>query len=149
MIKFADIRDSLVDLIKERAGLNLKVYFNHVNDASLDYCWVRLRPARTDWGNGWMLRSLRVDFQIVLHPDGFAEQHHADYYEIIDALDNATMNSVKISDRNITIYDCSSIIYDGILTYSFKLDFDDCWDKIPAAEKAELMKHLHLDLQES
>lgn len=146
MIHFAEIRDSLVDLIKERAGLNLKVYFNHVNDASVDYCQVRLRPSRTDWGDGWINRDIRVDFQFTLHPNGFAEQHHMDYYEIVDALDLATLNAVPIADRWITIYECSSRIFDGSLTYSFMLSFSDCWDELPEAERAELMKHLHLDL---
>lgn len=144
MIKFSDIRDALSLLIKKRAGLNLRVFFNHVNNCAEDYAWIRLRPARTDLGFGWLDRNIRVDIQIVLHPDGFAEFKHSDLYEIVDALDVATLHSIKIADRHITILETTSIIFDGILTYSFTLEFSDYYAELSANERAEFMRHLHL-----
>lgn len=146
MIKFSDIRDALSLLIKKRAGLNLRVFFNHVNNCAEDYAWIRLRPARTDLGFGWLDRNIRVDIQIVLHPDGFAEFKHSDLYEIVDALDVATLGAIKIATRYITILETTSIIFDGVLTYSFTLEFSDYYSELPANERAEFMRQLHLAL---
>lgn len=145
MIKSSDLRDALADLIKVKAGLNLKVFFNHVNNCADDYCWVRLRPKRRDEGFGRIQRKIRVDFQIVLSPNDKAEVKHTDLYNIIDALDMATSDAVKITDRYITVTDTETIIFDDILTYSFVLDFTDCvesyFDKL---NEYEFMKELEI-----
>ena len=149
MIKSSDIRDALSDLIKIKAGLNLKVFFNHVNNAGGSYVWVRLRPRRTDLGFGSYDRKIRVDFQVVLSPDENAEIKHTRLYDIIDKLDSATCGAVQILDRFITVVDAESIIFDNILTYSFVLDFNDFLQRY--ADKAaefELMQELKLDLKE-
>lgn len=147
MIKYDDIRDGLCDLIKERAGLSwLKVYFNHVNNAESDYAWIRLRPVRTDLGFGWFEVKLRVDITFCLHPDGFAEQHHDDYYSIAEKMDMATLHSVKIKDRYIVVQETDSRIFDGLLVWSTILEFSDYWHELPEHDKAELMKHLHLKM---
>ena len=148
MIKYADIRDGLCDLIRERAGINIKIHFNFNSEADGNYVYVRLRPARTDLGWGDFERKIRVDFQFHIAPDGFAEIRASDYYEIIDALDVATLHSIPIADRWIVVQDTSAIIFDNILTYSFQLEFSDYWHELPERDKAELMKHLHLNLNE-
>ena len=149
MIKSSDIRDALADLIKVKANLPLKVFFNHVNNAADDYVWIRLRPSRKDLGFGSYDRKIRVDFQIVLAPDENGEVRHTRLYDIIDKLDDATCGSVQILDRFITVINAESIIFDGILTYSFVLDFNDFLQRY--ADKAaefELMQKLDLDLKE-
>lgn len=148
MLRYADIRDGLSVLIKERAGLsNFMVFFNFNSEASGDYVYVRLRPARTDFGFGMMERNIRVDFQIHKAPNGFGEIRASDYYEIIDALDVATLHSIKLGDRYIVVQETSTMIFDNILTYSFVLEFSDYWHELPERDKDELMKHLHLDLE--
>ena len=147
MIKFQDIGDSLADLIKIKAGLNLLVSFNDVADAAKNYVFVRLRPARTDLGWGFFDRSIRIDLQFHISPNGFGEIRHSDYYEIIDKLDAATLHCVKIAERFLPVYDTSTIIFDNIMTYSFRLDFTDAWDEIPLEERGKLMRHLHLNLK--
>lgn len=149
MIRYADIRDGLSVLIKERAGLcTFKVHFNFNDNAEGNYVNVRLRPMRTDLGWGWVERKIRVDFQFHIAPDGFSEIRASDYYDIIDALDVATLHSIPIADRWIVVQDTSTIIFDNILTYSFVLEFSDYWHELPEQDKAELMKHLHLNLDE-
>lgn len=150
MIRHADIRDSLVELIKERAGLStLKVFFNFNANAEGNYVYVRLRPMRTDLGWGDFIRTIRVDFQFHIDPDGWGDICASDYYDIIDALDTATLHSIKIADRYIVVQETSSIIFDNILTYSFQLEFSDYWHELPERDKAELMEYLHLDLNEN
>lgn len=145
MIKSSDLRDALADLIKVKAGLPLKVFFNVVNNCADDYCWVRLRPKRRDEGFGRIQRKIRVDFQIVLSPNDSAQVKHTDLYDIIDILDMATSNAIKITDRYITVVDTETIIFDNILTYSFVLDFTDCvesfFDKI---NEYDFMKELEI-----
>lgn len=147
MIRFADIRDALSDLIKTEAGLPLLVFFNHVNDAEEDYAWVRLRMGRTDLGFGWLERSIHVDISIHLAPDATGEIRHGTLYEYVDALDAATLHSIPIADRHITILETSSIVFDDILTYSFKLDFSDYYVALPKREQAEFMQELQLNLE--
>lgn len=148
MIRYADIEDALSDLIKVEAGLPLKVFFNHVNDASADYAWVRLRMGRTDLGFGWLERSIRVDISVHLEPKmPGAEIRHSDLLEICDALDVATLHAIPISGRFITVLETSSIIFDDILTYSFKLDFSDYYMSLPAESAAEFMENLVLNLE--
>lgn len=146
MIKSSDIRDALSDLIKVKAGLPLKVFFNHVNNASEDYAWIRLRPRRKDLGFGSFDRKIRVDIQVVLAPDENGEIQHTRLYSIIDALDDATCGSIQILDRHITIYDAETIIFDDILTYTFTLDFNDCLQRYAdEAASYEFMRRLELD----
>lgn len=147
MIKFEDIRDGLSDLIKVEAGLPLLVCFNHVNDPEEDYAFVRLRTGRTDLGYGWLERSIHVDISIRLMPDAVGEIRHSTLYEYVDALDAATLHSIPIADRHITILETSSIIFDGVLTYSFRLDFSDYYQALPKREQADFMQELHLNLE--
>jgi len=144
MIKSYDIRQALANLIKVKADLRLKVFFNHVNNAVDDYVWIKLIPARRDEGFGRFQRKIRVIMQVVLAPDGNAEVKHTDLYDIADALDEATCGYIQIGDRFITIYDTEARIFDNILTYEFLLDFTDCIETASDAEKYELMRELHL-----
>ena len=148
MIKFQDIGDSLADLIKIKAGLNLLVSFNDVADAGQNYCWVRMRPSRNDLGWGFFDRSIRIDLQFHISPNGFGEIRHSDYYEIIDKLDAATLHCVKIAERFLPVYDTSTIIFDNILTYSLTLRWTDFADLMTPEDQRELMRHLHLNLDE-
>ena len=124
MIKSADLRDALAILIKSR--LNLKVFFNHVQNCADDYCWVRLRPKQVNESFGRVQRKILVDFQVVLSPNNAAQVKHTDLLDIVDVLDEMTSSPLQIGDRFVTIYDTSSIIFDNILTYSFELNFTDC-----------------------
>lgn len=149
MIKSSDLRDALADLIKVRAGLPLKVFFNHVNNSSESYAWVRLRPKRRDEGFGYMQRTIRVDIRVVLAPDENGEIPHTRLYEIIDALDEATCNSIPVLDRWLVVLDTDTIIFDDILTYTFLLDFTDCLSSLPPEiSEAEFMQELELALNE-
>lgn len=143
MIKSRDIRDALADLIKIKADLRLKVFFNHVNNAVDDYVWIKLIPARRDEGFGRFQRKIRVIMQVVLAPNG-GEVKHTDLYDIADKLDEATCGYIQIGDRFITIYDTEARIFDDILTYEFLLDFTDCIDTSSDAEKYQFMRELHL-----
>lgn len=146
MIKSSDLRDALSDLIKIKAGLPLKVFFNHVNNCAQDYCWIRLRPKRRDEGFGYMQRKIRVDIQVVLAPDDNGEIQHTRLYDIIDALDEATCNSIPVLDRWLVVLDTETIIFDDILTCSFVLDFTDCLSTLPPElTEAEFMQWLELD----
>ena len=148
MIRYADIRDALSDLIKVEAGLPLKVFFNHVNDASESYALVSLRLERRDLGFGWFEHRVRTDIVIHLAPKmPGAEIRHSDLLEICDALDVATLHAIPISGRFITVLETSSIIFDDILTYSFKLDFSDYYMSLPAESAAEFMENLVLNLE--
>ena len=148
MIKSADLRDALSDLIKVRAGLPLKVFFNAVNNSSESYAWVRLRPTRRDEGFGYMQRRIRVDIQIVLAPDENGQVKHTDILDMFDALDESTCNSIPVLDRWLVVLDTETIIFDNIGTYSFMLDFTDCLSTLPPEiSEAEYMQELELDLQ--
>lgn len=147
MLKSSNVRDALADLIK--TNLPLKVFFNTVNNAAYDYCWIRLRPKHKNIGQGYFERRLRVDFQIVLSPNDAAQVKHTDLLDIIDTLDEVTCKPLQIDDRFITIYDAESIIFDNILTYSFELDFADCLSTLPNdIARAEFMQQLELNLNE-
>ena len=147
MLKSLSIRDALADLIKVKAGLNLKVFFNHVSNAAESYVWVRLRPKRTNESFGYLQRKIRVDFQVVLSPNNGAVKH-TDLLNIVDVLDEVTCQPLKIGDRFITILDAESIIFDNILTYSFSLDFTDCLSTLPPElTDYELMRELELELR--
>ena len=149
MIKSSELRDALADLIKVKANLPLKVFFNTVNNAADDYVWVRLRPKRRDEGYGYMQRKIRVDFQIVLAPDVNGQVPYTRLYDIIDALDEATCNSIPVADRWLVVLDTETIIFDNILTYSFILDFTDCLSSLPdEIAQAEFMRHLELDFKD-
>lgn len=148
MIKSADLRDALVELIEDRAGLPLITSFNYVNDPSESYAWVRLRPTRRDEGFGYMQRRIRVDIQIHLTPDENGQVKHTDILDMFDALDEATCNSIPVLDRWLVVYDAETIIFDNIGTYSFMLDFTDCLSTLPPEiSEAEYMQELELDLQ--
>ena len=147
MIKSSDLRDALSDLIKIKAGLPLKVFFNHVNNCAQDYCWIRLRPKRRDEGFGYMQRKIRIDIQVVLAPDDNGEVQHTRLYDVIDKLDEATCNSIPVLDRWLVVLDTETIIFDDIVTYSFVLDFTDCLSTLPPElAEAELMQWLELDI---
>lgn len=146
MIKSSDLRDALSDLIKIKAKLPLKVFFNHVNNCADDHCWIRLRPKRRDEGFGYMQRTIRVDIQVVLAPDINGQIPHTRLYDIIDALDEATCNSINVTDRWLVVLDTETIIFDNILTYSFILDFTDCLSTLPDdLAQAEFMRQLEID----
>ena len=140
MITSAEIRESLARLIKVRAGLPLKVYFNHVLEAADDYCWVEMRPAKTDEGF-YIVRRLRIDFHIVLSPR-MGEVKHSDLLDMVDALDAATHPYVEIAERKVTVYETASHIFDDILHYTFEINFSDAF---AAAETYELMAELEME----
>lgn len=164
MIKSSDIRQAIARLIKVDAALPLKVYFARVPDKPKnDYAWVKLRPARRDEGFGMFVRNIRVDIMVSLLPDKNTEISYEKLYDIIDALDEATCGYIRIKEsylaknpdnpeeeiekfeyRYITLYETSSNIFDGILTYSFELNFADYIDKFfkSATEGYEYMKQL-------
>lgn len=147
MIKSTDIRDAISDLIKIKAGLNLKVYFNHVLDSSESYAWVRLRPARRDEGHDYFQRRISVDISVVLVPDEYAEIKHTELLDIADALDEATHGYIQILDRNVTIYDTNVHIFDDILHYEFVLEFADYVTSQPTDtgfEEYDKMEELHV-----
>ena len=127
MIQSENLRDALSDLIKNKACLKLRVFFNHVANSSEDYCWVRLRPNSKNIGQGYLERRIKVDFQIVLAPLNGIVKHTA-LLDIIDKLDAAIVEPLQVEDRFITIYDAQAIIFDDILTYSFELNFCDAVD---------------------
>ncbi len=141
MITSREIRESLARLIKVRAGLPLKVYFNHVLDAADDYVFVEIRPEKTDEGF-FFVRRLRIDFHIVLSPL-LGEVKHSDLLDMVDALDAATHPFVEIADRKVTVYETASHIFDDILHFNFVLEFADAFDE---EETHELMQELALDL---
>lgn len=146
MITSRNLRDALADLIKVKAKLNLRVFFNQVNNCAEDYVWVRLRPKRRDEGFGYMQRTIRVDFQVVLAPDDNGEVQHTRLYDIIDALDEATCNSIPVTDRWLVVLDTETIIFDNILTYTFLLDFTDCFSTLPPEiTDYEFMRQLEID----
>lgn len=126
MIKSANLRDALAELIKAR--LPLKVFFNHVNDSSQSYAFVRLRPAMRNENFGYLQRLIRVDIQIVIAPDANGEIKHTDILSCFDELTEAICHPLQVDDRFITINDAESIIFDDIGTFSFVLDFTDCAD---------------------
>ncbi len=149
MVKSSLIRDALSDLIKIKADLPLKVFFNHTNNSGESYAWIKLIPARRDEGFGRFQRKIRVIIQVVLAPDGNAEVKHTDLYDIADKLDEATCGYIQIGDRFITIYETEARIFDDILSYEFLLDFTDCLDTSSDAEKYELMQELHMIVNNS
>lgn len=145
MLRASDIRDSLAELIKVKARLPLKVFFNHVNNAADDYCWIKLTASQENEGFGVFQRKIRVTIQIVLVPDSNGEIKHTDLYDIADKLSEVTSNYIQIADRYITIYDTNSRIFDDILIYEFMLDFNDGRDKPTDEEFNELMRELYLE----
>lgn len=171
MLKSADIRQAIGRLIKVDAALPLKVYFNRVADKpKFDYAWVKFRPARRDEGFGMFVRNIRVDIMIVLLPDKNTEVSHEKLLDIADELDEATCGYLQIKEkyfvknpdnpeeeiekfeyRYITIYETSANIFDGILTYSFELDFADYCDKLNKTETEtyELMQQLIMNLNDN
>ena len=130
MITNAEIRDALAVMIKNRAELNLEVYYNQVVDAANDYAWIQLTPERTDRGYDYFVRRVQVDINVVLAPKtGIVK--HTDLLNVADALDAATHGYTKIKDRAVTIYDTHAHIFDDILHYEFKLEFCDTIASLP------------------
>ena len=146
MIKSSEIRQSIADLIKNKAGLPLKVFFNQVENSAENYAWVRLRPSHRNLSYGYLERKIRVDIQIVLAPvNGIVR--HTDLYDMLDKIEVATCEPLKITDRFITIYDGEYIIFDNILTYSFMLDFTDCTEDLPVIDEPIYGENLDLKLE--
>lgn len=144
MIKSEDLRNALATLIKSK--LNLRVFFNHVENCAGDYVWVRLRPKLNNEGYGRIQRRILVDFQVVLSPNDAAQVKHTDLLDIIDTLNVLTSSPLQIGDRFITIYDTNTIIFDSILTFSFELDFTDCIESFfIMLDDYELMQKLEID----
>ena len=127
-------------LIKVRAGLNLKVYFNHVLDAADDYIFIEIRPERTDEGF-FFVRRLRIDFHVVLSPL-LGEVKHSALLDIVDALDAATHPFIEIGERKVTVYETAANIFDDILHYKVELNW--C-DSFAATETYELMEELKME----
>ena len=146
MIKSKDIRDALSDLVKIKAGLNLRVHFNHVLQADENYCWIQLKPSRVDYGWDYFQRRIRVDIEVVLMPDEFGEVKHSDLYDIADALDEETHSYIQILDRCITINETSARIFDDILHYEFLLDFTDYISTLKPTDEKIFMQELTLTL---
>lgn len=130
MISNRQIRDALAVLIKERAGLALKVYFNQVHNAEDDYAWIQLKSERTDEGWNLFVRRVRVDIQVVLAPLT-AQVKHTDLLDIADALDEATHGYIRVADRAVTVYETAAHIFDGVLHYEFLLEFADGIQSLP------------------
>lgn len=148
MIKYAELRDSLADLIKKKAGLNILVFFNFVANSSEDYIFVNLIPRNHNIGGGLTERFIRIDFQVVLAPNENAVVQRSRLYEIADKLFDATAEPFEVADRFLTIYDAESRIFDGILTFSFKLDFADGVNYLPSQMVGnDLMQKLEMELK--
>lgn len=147
MITNAEIRDALAVMIKDRAGLNLKVYFNQVVNAEDDYAWIQLKPERVDEGYDYFVRRIRVDINIVLAPKtGIVK--HTDLLDIVDALDAATHGYIRIKDRAVTIYETNSHVFDDILHYDFLLEFCDAIASLPEElEEYDYGEEMTLDLR--
>ena len=97
-----------------------------------------------------MQRTIRVDFQIHLAPDINGEIQHTRLYDIIDALDEATCNSIPVADRWLVVLDTETIIFDNILSYSFLLDFTDCLSTLPPeVTDYEFMRQLEIDFDDN
>ena len=149
MIWYADIRDALSDLIKVKAGLPLKVFFNHVNDASESYALVSLRLERRDLGFGWFEHRVRTDIVIHLAPKmPGAEIRASDLYEIAERLDVASLHAIPIADRHITILDTKFVVFDGLGTWSAVLDFSDYYQSLSSEDAATFMEELTLNLEQ-
>ena len=142
MITSAQIRNALAELIKEKAGVNLRVHFNHVLQADESYIWVQMRPGKKDFGGDYFQRTVRIDFQVVLKPDNFGEVKHTDLYDIAEKFDEAIHPTVKICDRFITVIDSQTHIFDNILHFEFMLDFTDYIVGNSDDDTAELMEEL-------
>ena len=128
-------------LIKVRADLDLKVYFNHVLDAADDYVFIEIRPERTDEGF-FFVRRLRIDFHVVLSPL-LGEVKHSDLLDIVDALDAATHPFIEIGERKVTVYETAANIFDDILHWQMTLSWCDCFD---SDVEFDLMSELNLEL---
>lgn len=124
MITSKQIREALATLIKDKAGLDMPIFFNQVLDTSKSYAFVSLNVKKTDEGYDYFVRRLTVTIQIVLAPmTGVVK--HSDLLDICDALDAATHGYVTVADRAVTVYETSANIFDDILTYSMELCFCD------------------------
>lgn len=124
MITSKQIREALATLIKDKAGLDMPIFFNQVLDTSKSYAFVSLNVKKTDEGYDYFVRRLTVTIQIVLAPmTGVVK--HSDLLDICDALDAATHGYVTVADRAVTVYETSANIFDDILTFSFALEFTD------------------------
>ena len=147
MITNAEIRDALAVMIKDRAGLNLKVYFNQVVNAEDDYAWIQLKPERVDEGYDYFVRRIRVDINVVLAPKtGIVK--HTDLLDIVDALDAATHGYIRIKDRAVTIYETNSHAFDDILHYEFLIEFADTIASLPEElEEYDYGEEMTLDLR--
>ena len=147
MIRYAELRDSLADLIKKKAGLNLLVFFNFVANSSEDYIFVNLIPRNHNIGGGLTERFIRIDFQVVLTPEN-GMVRRADLYEMADKLFGATAEPLQVTDRFLTIYDAEMRIFDGIMTFTFKLDFADGVDYLPSQMVGNgLMQKLEMEMK--
>ena len=144
MISSVDLRNAIARLIKDRAGLPLRVYFNQVLDAEEDYAFVQFRPERTDEGLYYFQRRLVIDIQVVLSPLE-AVVKHSELLDIADSLDRATHGYIEVADRKITVYKTTAHIFDDVLNFSFALDFTDYIESVPEElEQYETMQNLHL-----
>lgn len=130
MLTSAEIRRALADMIKKRAALPLAVYFDGIENSAEDYAFVMLRASRFDEGRNYFVRKLRVDIQVVLSPLT-GRVKHTDLLDIADKLDAATHGYLQVNERKITITETEMNIYDGVLNYSFELNFADSLSVLP------------------
>lgn len=118
---------------------------NFIDSSEKSYVWVRLREGRTDEGYGYIVRKISVDLQVVLTPAENLAVLSSKLYEIADDFAQVFNGFLRVEDRAITLYNSDSRIYDGILTYSFNLEFADGVErKFDAHEKYQKMENLHL-----
>jgi len=126
MITAKELRAALVDLVKVKAGLSAyEVHFDNVKEASGSYFYIKVTSRRKTFDQVFYERSLAIDLQLILLPDGFNRIHRSELYDAVDALDRAVRPVFHVKDRFITVQETRSRIVDGVLHYEFDLDFAD------------------------
>lgn len=147
MITATEFQKSLVDLIREKARLPYKVWFDYVQKSNHSYIWIDIQPRKSSWDTAYFQRILDIDIQVVLMPDKLGNVLRRELWDINDKLDAAIMPYVQVKDRFITVQNFNSRIIDDVLHYEFTLDFTDY---IPSGEydgsNYGLMENLEVDL---
>ena len=141
MITAKELRAALVDLVKVKAGLSAyEVHFDNVKEASGSYFYIKVTSRRKTFDQVFYERSLAIDLQLILLPDGFNRIHRSELYDAVDALDRAVRPVFHVKDRFITVQETRSRIVDGVLHYEF-----DFADYLPV-ERPPHMETLAVDL---
>lgn len=142
MIAMKEIRATLTNVLKNKAGFTYEVHFDTVKESSKSYFYIEISSRRKTFDPVYYERFLTIDIQLRLLPDEFNRVHRSELYDAEDKLDSTIRPVVQVRDRYITVQDVRSRIIDGILHYQFNLDFADY---LPI-EIPPFMENLDLDL---